>query len=392
MSAELIAEFKSKLDEQSKSIDGKLESIAKLSEEKQKEEIAKLEGKMAEYVQTAEEVKSLKDALVKLEQKGVKLQEPEKDASIGEAMVKSEQFKNWMDGRQQKARTEVKNTIVNAGNNTSRHDQLPGVVPGAFRALTVMSTLQMGTTTSNIVYYSKETAWTNNADGTAESAQKPESALTFIEVETAVRTIAHIIKVSKQALADSTFLSSYIDARMSHGVNNKIEMQVIQGDGTGQNLSGWLATGNSTAIPVGGNVNFYDYANSLKYAIIAADYMPDVYYANPADWAAAEKEKDGEGRYLAESGAVTYVNNGVQPMLWGLPVVLSNNVPVNTLICKARDADMLVDRETTVVEMFEQDGDNVQTNLVTVRAEARVAELVMVPAAIATGDLSTLPA
>ena len=41
--------------------------------------------------------------------------------------------------------------------------------------------------------------------------------------------------------------------------------------------------------------------------------------------------------------------------------------------------------------MFEQDGDNVTTNLVTIRAEARVAELVFTPAAIVTADLTTLP-
>ena len=146
-----------------------------------------------------------------------------------------------------------------------------------------------------------------------------------------------------------TFLASYIDSRMAHGVNNAIETQMINGDGTGQNLSGWLATGNSTAVVVGANVNFFDYANSLKYAVIAADYTADLYYVNPADWSAAEKLKDGDGRYLAE-GAVTYINNNLQPMLWGLPVVMSNNVPVGTLVCKSRDADMLVDRQSTIVE------------------------------------------
>lgn len=393
MSAEIIAEIKTQLEAQSKSIDAKLEESAKLSEEKQAEEIKKLESEMKKYVELSDQVTSLKDAMVKLEQNGIKMKPAENQVkSLGESMTQSEQFKNWMDGRTQKARVEVKNTIVNAGNNTSRHDQLQGVVAGAFRMLTVMSTLTMGTTSSNIIYYSKETAWTNNAAGTAESDTKPESALTFIEVETPVRTVAHFIKVSKQALADSTFLASYIDRRMSHGVNNKIEQQVIAGDGTGQNLSGWLAAGNSTPVVVGTATQYFDYANKLKYAVIAADYSADVFYTNPSDWSAAEQLKDSAGNYIGkQSGAVNYINGGLQPTMWGLPVVLSNNVPAGTLICKARDADMLVDRESTVVEMFEQDGDNVTTNLITVRGEARVAELVFVPAAIVTADLSTLP-
>ena len=205
MSAEIIAELKSKLDEQQVSIDAKLESIATLSEEKHAKELGALESKMAKYVETANEVKSLKDALVALEQKGVKLQEPVAIKSLGESMAESEQFKKLMDGTTQRARVEVKNTIVNSGNDTSRHEQMSGVVSGAFRALNVLETVQKGTASSNIIYYSKELAWTNAAAGTAEGGAKPESTLTFEEVSVPVRTIPHIIKISKQAMDDSDF-------------------------------------------------------------------------------------------------------------------------------------------------------------------------------------------
>ena len=398
--SELLAELKNQLESQSKSIDEKLASMALMSEAKQKEEIKNLEAKMSDYLKVSdefakvsEEVKGLKDALVNLEQKGVKMQEAVQVKSLGETMTQSEQFKSWMDGRTQKARVELKNTIVNSGNDTSRHDQMAGVVPGAFRMLDVMGTVTRGSTDSNIVYYSKENAWTSNAAGVAENGDKPESSLTFDEVSTEIKTIAHVIKVSKQALADSTFLSSYIDRRMSHGVNNKIEQQIIAGDGTGQNFSGWTASGNSTAVAVGNATNFFDYTNALKYAVIAADYSADVYYCNPADWSAAEQLKIGTGdsRYVGADGAINYINGGLQPTLWGLPVVLSNNVPAGTVICKSYDADMFIDRESTIVEMFEQDGDNVTKNLITIRAEARGAECVFVPAAIVTADLSTLP-
>jgi hypothetical protein len=125
-------------------------------------------------------------------------------------------------------------------------------------------------------------------------------------------------------------------------------------------------------------------------AVIANEYEPSFFYANPADWGAAETERraTGDNAFVAASGAVSYVNNGLTPILWGLPVVLSNNIPVGTLICKSVEADMFADRETTVIEMFEQDGDNVQKNLVTVRGEARGAELVFTAAAICTGDIT----
>jgi hypothetical protein len=45
-------------------------------------------------------------------------------------------------------------------------------------------------------------------------------------------------------------------------------------------------------------------------------------------------------------------------------------------------------RSGTVVEMFEQDGDNVQKNLITIRAEARLALAVETPAAALYGNIT----
>jgi len=334
------------------------------------------------------------DQITDIAQKGVKIEETQASKGIGELFVASDAFAGFKNGNSSRARaTFENNTIVTGGDNSvTRHDQLPGVVPGAVRQLTVMPTVVQGQTSSNIVYYSRELSWTNNAAGTAENTTKPESDLTFEEVNVPVRTIPHFIKVSKQALDDSTFLSSYIDRRMAHGVNNAVENQVITGDGTGQNYSGWLAAGNFQEITATGTIDIYGLANVQKYAIIAADYQPDYFYMNPADWSTAEliRRAAGDAAFVAASGAVTYVNNGLTPLLWGLPVILSNNVPAGSIICKSVDADMHLNRQQTTVEMFEQDGDNVTTNLITIRAEMRGAEAVMVPAAINRGLIANI--
>jgi len=334
-------------------------------------------------------IKKLDDQILELAQKhSTTFQEMEKK-SFGSLVMESAGVKAFLDGTANRGKAEIKNTIVNSGNDTSRHEQLAGVVPGAVRQLTVMPTVMQGSTSSNIIYYSRELLWTNNAAITAEGVTKPESVLTFEEVSTSVKTIPHFIKVSKQALADSTFLASYIDRRLRHGVNNAVENYVIS-DAT----DGWLAAANSTVTSPLLTVDVYGLASKMKYEVIGADYEPSYFYMNPADWGAAEtaRRASGDNAFVAASGAVTYVNNGLTPLLWGLPVVLSNNVPVGTLICKSMDADMYANRESTVVEMFEQDGDNVQKNLVTIRAEARGAELVFTPLAIRTGDITAITA
>lgn len=377
-----MQEIKAVLAVKHEAIEAKMAAV----EEKAGSSVDKAEYKSA-IKELDDAIKALDKQIVDLAQKSGESAQEIESKSFGSLVVESEGIKSFLDGTASKGRTEVKNTIVNSGNNTSVHDQLSGAFGGAFRNLTVMPTLMVGPASSNIIYYSRETTWTNNAAVTVEGNLKPESDLDFTEANTAIKTHAHFIKVSKQALDDSTFLSAYIDRRMRHGVNNAIEAYVIT-DAT----DGWV--GNSTATSPLLTTDIYGLANKMKYEIIGADYKPAYYYMNPADWSAAETERraSGDNAFVAASGAVTYVNNGLTPLLWGLPVVLTNNVPAGTMYCKAVDADMYANREEVVVEMFEQDGDNAQRNLVTVRAEARGAECVFAPLAIRSGDITAITA
>jgi HK97 family phage major capsid protein len=352
---------------------------------------AELKAMLDDWAGIKKDVDSVKKDLLDVQQKSVIAQAgAAKIKTVGSELVESESFKQFKSGSLQKARVEMKNTILNSGNTVSAHEKLPGVVAGAFRNLSVLPTVARGNSSSNLIYFSRELAFTNGAAGVAEGAAKPQATLTFEEVSTTIRTIAHFLKVSKQAMDDSEFLASYIDLRMRHGVNNKIESQIINGDNTGQNLNGWLASGNSTVTSPLLTRDILGLANKMKYEVVAADYMPDYFYMNPLNWATVETTRKGasDAGFVAASDAVVYVNNGLTPLLWGLPVILSNNVPSGTIICKSIDADMFVDRNQTVVEMFEQDDTNVQSNLITVRAEARCAALNFVPAAIRTGLIS----
>lgn len=375
-------EIKNALSEMHTQIEAKMQAVAEQSEAKG----AEYKSAIAE-LDTA--IKSMNDEIAELAQKYSTTTEVIEEKSFGALVLESEGIKSFIDGSTTRGRAEIKNTIVNSGNASSTHDQMPGVVPGAFRQLTVMPTVMQGSASSNIIYYSRELLWTNAAAATAEGSAKPESTLTFEEVNVAVKTIPTFLRVSKQALADSTFLASYIERRLRHGVNVATENYVIN-----DTTDGWLAAGNSTETSPLLTVDVFGLANKMKMEVIAADYEPSYFYMNPADWGAAETERRaaGDNAFVAASGAVSYVNNGLTPMLWGLPVVLSNNVPAGTMICKSSEADMYVNRESTVVEMFEQDGDNVTKNLVTVRAETRGAELVFRPAAIRTGDISAITA
>jgi len=355
-----------------------------------KKNVTDLEAMLGDHKALADLVDGMKGNIQDLLQKQTQATPEGEGKSMSQQFVESDGFKSFKAGQVQKGRHEFKATIINSGNDTSRHSVIDGVQGSTFRRLTVMPTIDQGATDSNIVYFPRETTWTNTADGQGtEGSAKNESTLVIEEQNEAVITIAHFIPVSKQALDDSSFLASYLDRRMAHGVNNAIEAQVIAGlSGSGQ-LSGWV-DGNRTVTSPTGTGNIFGLANKMKQEIESADYEPAFFYMNPVDFSAMETIQRGAGdaAYVAASGALNYVNNGMTMLLWGLPVVKSNNVVVGTIWCKARESDMFVQREGTVVEMFEQDSDNVQKNKVTVRAEARGALLTFAPAATRSGLLS----
>lgn len=372
--------------------------------------IARYEGQLKDAGSVASEAKAevrvlaekhsaLVDTLNKLEQKLVdKADGKVATKSLGEELVTSEMFKAYREGRSSKLRMEVKNTIIGESGSPLEPsnvlvptDRLPGIVGGAFRPLRVLDVLPRGTTSSNMLEYTKELAFTNAAREVAEGQQKPEATLTFSLVQEPVRTIAHWLKVSKQVLDDAPALQSYVDRRLRYGVELRLEQQVVAGDGTG-NLLGLLGQGNYTAFtPSDSTYIETDTINDAKYRIIAADYVPSFVLMNPVDWGRLERRKTAAaatGSYIAgEGAALSYINNGFTPTLWGLPVIASNSVPEDGYIVAAADACQLFMRSGVVVEMFEQDDTNVQKNLVTVRAELRAAFAVYRPAAVVAGGL-----
>lgn len=394
-----------------------LDAAVKAVEEKLNEAVSKYEGEVKEngkaaetlradvkaisedYKSLIEEKDGLSERIKELEQQaaeGFKGAGAEPNQTWGELFTGSDVFEQYKSGSMGKARVEVKNTILGEGgspqdpeNTLVPEQRLPGIVPGAFRMLNVLDFVPTGATNSNQIEYTREASWTNDAAETAEGGSKPESDLTFELVNDPVRTIAHWLKVSKQVLDDAPALSSYIDRRLRHGVRRRLQTQVLKGNGSSPNIEGLDQSGRHTAFtPTTGDQQF-DSLNRAKYEVIAADYSPNVIFLNPADWGAMERLKRTDDGYVAgENNALAYINNGLTPTIWGLPVVASNDVASGKFYLLDSNAMQLFMRQGAVVEMFEQDDTNVQNNLITVRAEIRAALAVFTPAAIQYGDLT----
>jgi HK97 family phage major capsid protein len=177
---------------------------------------------------------------------------------------------------------------------------------------------------------------------------------------------------------DAPALASYVDTRLRYGVEQRIDAQLLNGNGTGQNISGMTNSGNYTAFTPESGDNAIDSINRAIYEVIGADYAPTAIMMNPKDWGAIERTKINDSYVFGSPGLA------VGPVLWGLPVVVTNAMTEGAMDV----AYQVWNRQGTIVEMSESDDTNFQKNLVTVRAESRLALAVYRPASVQYGDLT----
>ncbi len=261
--------------------------------------------------------------------------------------------------------------------------RVPGIIRQPDRAMTIRDLLSVGRTSSNAIEFVQETGFTNNAAPVAEGAQKPESSIDFQLQTSPVRTIAHWIQASKQVLADVPMLQSYIDTRLRFGLELVEEEQILAGDGTGQNLLGLIpqATPFDEARRKVGDTRI-DIVRRAMTQVRLAEYRADAIVLHPSDWEEIELTKDGEDRYIWANP-----RGLLGPTLWGLPVVDTTAVEEGEFLVGAfRLSSQIWDREDATVDISTEDRDNFIKNMVTIRAEERLALTVYRPEALVYGD------
>ena len=336
--------------------------------------------------------RELADRLNSIEQKATAQPEQKGLSSWGEQFIKSANYGAFAGGNLNKLRVEVKNTLTGSDTNVAPQRNA-GIVGGAFLPFAMEALLPSTTTSSNAIEFTKEASFTNSAAEAAEGAQKAESALTWSLVNMPVSTVAHWIKISKQLAADAPALAAYVNTRMRYGVNQKVDTQLVVGDGTAPNISGTYDTGNFTAHGYS-NATIAAISTTFKKLVLirkviadlyAAGYPADAIVLNPADWATIEIEL-----FTTAAGQTLYsVNDAGQARLFGLPVIQAIGMAADTFqVGRFSEAYMIYNREGVVVEMSDSDGDNFQKNLITLRAERRLALATEKPAAVRGGDLT----
>ncbi len=307
--------------------------------------------------------------------------------SLGQMVCESEDLKNFVtkSGAKGAVRIVVQNAITSATGSAGdlispqRDTEIIGIPR---RQMTIRQLLSVGRTTSNSIEYARMTARTNNAAVVAENTQKAESGYAWELDDAPVRTIAHWVPISRNAMDDVPQLQSEIDGELRYGLDLVEENEIIKGDGTGQHILGLVpqATAYSPAFAPADETDI----DTLRLALLQAslaEYPADGIVIHPTRWAKIELTKDGEQRYIFAN--VIQLSG---PQLWGRPVIATQAMDEDEFLTGAfRVAAKIYDRMDTEVLISSEDRDNFVKNMLTVRAEKRLALAVKRAMALVTG-------
>ena len=324
--------------------------------------------------------------------------------SLGAEFVDSEEFKAFAanpHGTGEAFRLEQKDihtasapTVTNLGFGMTQRDPM---VQYAHRSQRVRSLFPARQTTANLIEFYKVTGLTNNAAPVAERdgsdfAAKPQSGITFAADQAAVRTIAHWEAAHRNVLADEPQLRGIIDNELLYGLRLQEDYQILQGDGTDENLLGILNTPDTQEYAWSDGPETSDNrADAVRRAItkgILAYYEMTGVVLNPLDWEDIELTKDADERYLVTVGVAI----GAEQRLWRLPVTDTPAMPEGTFLTGAFGLGaQLYDREAPNVRMADQHEDFFTRNAVVILAEQRLALATKRPESFVVGTFDNAP-
>lgn len=278
-----------------------------------------------------------------------------------------------------------------------------GLTPRMLRPGRIRDLFPVETTTSNLLYGIRETGFTNNAavvperraaDGVSPPtggptdvfALKPKSDLTIVPVTYPLATIAHILYVHRQTLADEPRMRGIIDRDMIDGIKMAEDDQILWGNGVGDNLTGIMNTpGIQTYTGDSADPRTAQLRRAMTRAILAY-FVPTGIVMHPLDWEDLELERDDTGAYrLAVNVAV-----GGEQRVWRMRIIdTPAMIEGRYLLGAFGTGAKLYDREAVNIQVSTENRDMFERNAVTLRAEERLGLVVDRPESFVSGVLTT---
>ena len=327
-------------------------------------------------VDSADEAQKLIKSLETPKEEKADKEVKEMPRSIGENFV--EQIKSMSVGKRFdisvpafKAATDTQTSPAGAVDFATTFDRT--VVEGARVPLVIRDLFGAETISGSTLVYLVEGAMQGAPAVTAEGNEKPQIHFADPTPKTvSLAKVACHIKESDEYINDYPFLASAINGRLLYELG-LVEQGKLVTDllGTSGIQTGtYAATGTAT-----------DIADAILQAAMdvqaSTGFAADAIAMNPADWYILRVGKDADKRYYGGG----YFGDQSIPNLWGIPVCVSASVTAGTVIVGAfKTCASVVQNGGVSVEAVNTNEDDFVKNLMTIRAEERLALAVRRPA------------
>ncbi len=323
-----------------------------------------------------------------------------RNLSIGERLVKSESYRAHGSRRGSKRtillempdelQFRASNPLSNATESLTSIQKLQGIQILDQQPLRVADLFAQGQTDALTIRYIQEDTYTQAATAVAEGAAKPGASLDLSEVDATVRKIAVYTKITDEMASDFPQVQSYVNARLAYMVGSLEDNHLLNGTNANNQIKGilnftGLQTVSGALSPADGIFKAISYVRGANGSgFLEADFC----VIHPLDYMNIKLTKDGNGQYLGggpffgQYGIGSYSNVGT---IWGLPAIITTSIAQGTALVGAfRQAAQIFRRMGLTVEMTNTDQDDFIKNLMTVRAEERLALACYKPAGFCT--------
>jgi HK97 family phage major capsid protein len=354
--------------------------------EEAKQSVGELKTAMDEMSQKHEQ--AMNDLVAQMKRPGG-MGEPDSVKSMGEAFVS--EAKSFIEEGTLLGRSFQLKDITGAsgsGGALVRPDRDPTVYRsiGGMRQLRIADLIPAIPTSSNAVEIMRLSdagdpaapQGTSAGTGAGELATKTSATMTWELVTVSIPTIAVHTKASRQVLSDAPQLQSIINGELTYKLQLESDDQLLNGDGTGQNLTGILQDASINDVgEIASGTAAADVPAAMIDKIRAAvtECQKNEYYnvnglvLNPVDWQTLETAKATDGHYILVAFAAT---SSETPTVWRVPVIVTNAIAESTFLLGDWNlgAQRYV-REGVTVRTSEHHDVNFTQNAITILSEER---------------------
>ena len=258
--------------------------------------------------------------------------------------------------------------------------RIPGLVEAVTRPVQLLDIIPTAQTGFEQIVYMEETTRTHAAAETAEGGTFAESTFALTEQTSPVRKITDSVPVTDEQLEDVAQVGSYLNGRLIFGLRQRLDGQVLVGDGTPPNLRGIKNVAGIQTQAKGVDPVPDAFFKAMTKIRLTGRAMPTAHIIHPTDWEGVRLLRTADGIYIW--------GNPSEPgpeRMWGLPVVQSD--------ADAAGIGYVGSFLPPWVSLFERRGVDVQVGFTgtqfvegkrTIRADTRFAFVVFRPAAFAS--------